>query len=211
MSVAISQLAVSPPLVVPGNGPRVAFPWKVEPARSEWRPFTVSPTRVFSESFASGNVRIDRFIALYAGQGHANNLVRSENRDADEKVWTFDSQREAQLNAQGIVFPVRVSSWVRGTERRLVFTFFIVGGQPVSGAGQAKWDQLRAYLGGGRCISAYVAFSILGSDEVAAAAAVANLLASTESLSRYVCGAAMAEQHQSTERGASSKGRIRQG
>ena len=163
----------------------------------DWKPSIISPTRIFLQRFFSGATRIDRFIALYAGQGHANNLVRSENRDADEKVWTFNSEHDAQLKAQGIVFPVRVSTWVRGSEHRVVWSFYVVAGEPVSGTAHAKWEQLRSFFEGGHCISAYVAFSAQGMEIAPGAAAVADLLDSSEQLSQYLCDTARTGGHRS--------------
>jgi exosortase A len=190
VAMAYARLAASGPLVLPNVGPRVLSPWRIDSTAPDWKPSVVSPARIFLQSFVSGTTRIDRFIALYAEQGHANRLVRSENRDAEEKKWTFNSEHDTALKGHGIVFPVRVSTWFRGSERRVVWSFYVVGGRPVAGAERAIWEEVRTFFEPGRCVSAYVAFSAQGMEDGPASAALASLLASTEPLSQYLCSAA---------------------
>jgi exosortase A len=189
VSAAFSQLTASRSLALPKAGPHVNSPWQSEASTGDWKPMIAAPTRSFLESFTHGQQRVDRFVALYAEVGRANNLVRSENREANEKEWTFNSARSGQLKINNFDVPVRISTWLRGGEKRTVWSFFVVGGNPVATAWRAKLDQLQAHFAARNCISAYVALSTEGMDDNAASIAVAGVLASTEPLSPYLCGA----------------------
>jgi exosortase A len=186
---AIATVLATPhPLFVPETAPRVALPWQEVTSSPDWRPIVATPARSFLRTFSDGTYRIDEFVALYGNQRPDNNLIRSNSRDADERKWSFDSSRSGILAFAGQHVSVRVSSWMRGAEKRVVWSFYDVGGQIVSTIWDAKWEQLRAYVAGSRCIPAYVALSADVTDEPAYAAAAGRLLAATGPLDHYLCG-----------------------
>jgi exosortase A len=210
---AIATVLVTPhPLFVPDMAPRVALPWREVTSTPDWKPIVATPARGFLRTFSNGTYRIDEFVALYGTQRPDNNLIRSNSRDADERKWSFDSSRSGILVFAGRPVTVRVSRWIRGAEKRVVWSFYDVGGQMVSSIWDAKWEQLRAYVAGSKCIPAYVAFSADVTDEPAdAAAAAGQLLAATEPLNLYLCGSTRIQASRSGRITASSMPRRRPG
>jgi exosortase A len=186
--LATVVLSAPEPLPLPQSAPRVSLPWRLSEARSEWTPVLARPSRIFSDAFVLGGERVERYVALYAENGRASNLVRSDNRDADEDTWTFDSQSSGELNSSGQRIPVRVSTWLRGSERRIVWSFYVVGGEPLAGRLQAKMEQLAGALSGRNCLAAYIALSMDIRNGTPQPTAPADLLAATEPLSPYLCG-----------------------
>jgi exosortase A len=181
------------PLFVPEMAPQVALPWREVPSNPDWKPIVAAPTRSFLRSFRNGTYRIDEFVALYGTQQPDNNLVRSNSRDADERKWSFDSSRSEILTFGDQHASVRVSRWIRGAEKRDVWSFYDVRGQMVPNIWNAKWEQLRAYMTGSRCLPAFVALSADVTDEPAYAAAAGRLLAATEPLNYYLCKSTKAQ------------------
>lgn len=191
--VSASLLDTRQALPVPEFAPRVAWPWHEAVAPREWTPVVVKPTRSFLQTFVAGTDQIDRFVALYGAQGRGNNLIRSENHDADERMWTFDSARSGVLSVHGRAIPVRVATWLRGAERRIIWSFYAINAREVSGLWQVKWNQLRANLTTGNCVSAYVALSTKDTDEPTGAREATRILAATEPLASYLCSATKAQ------------------
>lgn len=175
-------------LLVPQSAPRVALPWRKARAAPGWRPVILGPTRSFLDTFVDGPYRIDRFIALNGVQGGGNSVVRADNRAANEQLWSFDSANYGTLSLNGHAVPVRVTTWLKGTEKRIVWTFYVVNGRAVSSLWSAKLNQLYASLTDSKCVPAYVALSTEVADESAGARAAARLLAATEPLGSYLCG-----------------------
>jgi exosortase A len=208
---AATVLEAPRPLFVPQSAPRVALPWREVTSPSDWKPLVARPARSFLRTFSNGTYRIDEFVALYATQRPDNNLIRSNSRDADERKWSFDSSRSGTLAFADRHVSVRVSRWLRGTEKRVVWSFYDVGGRMVSNIWDAKWEQLHAYAAGSRCVPAYVAFSADVTDEPAYAAAAGQLLAATEPLELYLCGSTKSQAPRSVETPANSLLRRRPG
>lgn len=173
---------------VPQAAPVVAPPWRRIASTSDWRPILVQPTRIYFDTFADGGDTIDRFIALYGEEGRGNNLVRSSNRDADEEKWSFNAARNGSLLVDGRAVPARVTTWISGSKKRIVWSFYVVNGRPAGTAWGAKRDQLVGYFTANHCVPAYVALSSQNPDEAAAANAAARLLAASEPLASYLCG-----------------------
>jgi exosortase A len=185
--VAASFLESFHPTVMPERAPSVGPPWRKLQSPPEWRPIMVGSSQSFSESFVDGPHRVDRFIALYSARGRGSNLLRSSNRDADERAWSFDSARHGLLRVDGHLIPVQVSRWVNGTQHRTVWSFYVVGGRFTADALSVKWAQFRAYLTGNACPSAYVALSSVEPEDEESVSAVGALFGSTEPLGPYLC------------------------
>ncbi|HEX4159695.1 MAG TPA: exosortase A [Rhizomicrobium sp.] len=175
------------PLNMPRQAPRVAASWRKLRSASDWQPVVMGPTVQFSEAFAKGPYKIDRFIALYGSQGPRNNLMRSNDRDADERMWTYVVAKGDALTIKGQSIGVRVSTWSQPGQKRMVWSFYIVNGHATSSIWSSKWSQLAAWLTGSQCVPAYVALSMVVSDEVLAKQAVEGLLDATEPLNSYLC------------------------
>ncbi len=167
--------------------PGLAPPWTadVRTARN-WAPLVTGAAQTFQDSWQNGGQRFDRYVAIYGLPGHDGALARSSNRDADDQLWTFDTSRSAVLVVNGARVPVRVSTWYRGPLRRVVWSYFEIGGQAAAGGVRTKLKQLSAYLRRNRCLSAFVAVSATGegaTDEDAAAVLSAN-----QPLTKTLCG-----------------------
>jgi len=176
---------------LPSSPPVVQAFWKRTRAASGWHPVVVSPERAFADSFQNGRVRLDRFIALYSRADANRNLVRSQNRDADERVWTFNSSHVGRIGLGQQSFSVSVSRWLRGQHSRTVWSFFLVDGKPAASGFDAKLNQIRRLFHGSRCASAYVALSIEDVDERVATQSIAKFMQSNEPLTRYLCTPSM--------------------
>ncbi len=186
--VAASYLNAPRSIVMPDHAPLVSLPWHEVRHSGEWRPKRMSAASTFAQSFESGADRVDRYIALYPNRGRGGNLIRSDDRDASERLWNFDSQRSARLTVRGHDLPVSLTTWINGDRRRIVWSFYVVNGFEVSTPWAVKWRQFRAYLTADNCASAYVALSTEISDEAAATIAAERLLAATLPLASYLCG-----------------------
>jgi EpsI family protein len=182
-----AMLAPAPQNVaLPALAPTVAPPWREVPANPDWHPIVVSSARAVSQAFADGPIQIDRFIAIYRGQGR--NVARANDRAADERNWSFSSARNGVLRSRSASIPVHVSTWVSGSKRRVVWSFYLIGGHPARGLWGAKWDTLRAYMTGTKCLSSYVALSEETEDQPASERDASRLLQGTEDLGSYLCG-----------------------
>jgi exosortase A len=181
---AASRLGTPNSLDLPDAAPEVAPPWNEMAASLEWKPRVAKPSRSFLQGFSDGRHYVERFIALYEPNKNSNNLASSNNRDADEGMWSFDSVKREALTVRGREIHVRVSSWLRGPERRTIWSFYVVDGRVAAERWEAKWRQLQAYLTGNKCLSAYVAISVAGATDTISAA---SLLAATAPLDSYLC------------------------
>ncbi len=186
--VAAVLLDASRSLPIPQRAPAVRGDWKKAETQSDWRPMLVGAARSFSDSFVDGSSSVDRFVAVYGTSSRNSSLIRSRNRDADEKAWNFDSAHAGVLFAHGGRIPARVSTWVKGTRRRIVWSFYAIDGRAVTGVWTAELDQLMAYLTSGRCVSAYVAISLEGVDERSGTRTISEFLEASEPLRHYLCG-----------------------
>ncbi len=182
LAATLMPVAHEPSL--PPAPPQVAAPWREIGTSAEWKPIVDNPARSFLQSFTDGSHRVDRFVALYRMNGK---LVSSNNRDANERAWSFDSDRRASIEVNGHLISAHVSTWLRGSEKRLVWSIYVVNGRLAAGSWQAKWDALLARLTGRTCLSAYVALSTVGGDGASATRAVEKLLDTTEPLDSYLC------------------------
>ena len=186
-SIAGSFLNLSHALNVPDAAPRVALPWRTIDAPTAWHPIVVGATRSFLRTFAQGPQKIDFFVALYGKQGGKTNLVHSINRDADEKIWRFSSEGSQAFILQGRIVPVRETTWSDGTDKRIVWSFFVVDGRPASSIWAAKFDELYGFLTNNSCASAYIAISMILHNAQDDKVMAEQIVAASEPLSTYLC------------------------
>jgi exosortase A len=182
---------------VPSQAPRVTPPWRESYSRTDWEPIVAGPVRSYRQTFLRGPDRVDRFVALYAGVGRRSNAARLSNRDANEGSWSFNSARQVVLSDGRRKFPVQETVWLRGGEKRIVWSFYAIDGRFASNMWIAKWDQFHGYLTRTKCLSAYFALSTThNADDTSEVAAAEGLLASSEDLVSYLCGPTTAQAHQ---------------
>jgi exosortase A len=185
--MAVSLLPAPHDLALPSGPPAVKLPWRDVNLSPAWRPLVTNPARAFSQTFDDGTHQVERFVAVFAANGRSENIVRSNDRDADEHSWSFNSANTGELEFSGRPVPVRVSTWLHGSRKRVVWSFYVVNGRPIAGALQAKWEALRSYLTNSPCLPAYIALSTEVNDDKATVKSVGSLLAATQPLARYLC------------------------
>jgi exosortase A len=185
--VAAIFMASSGAAALPDAPPTVSQPWKKVGDDSGWTPIVEKPSRTFSDAFSNGRQTFFRFVALYRAGGPSN-LIRSENRIADEHIWKYDASKAETLRVAGKPIPVIVTTIENGTQRLTVWSFYVVGGKIQTSVLAIKLRQLRDQLLDRQCPSAFVA---VAADDLgrptAANAMVARYLASIQSMPAYLC------------------------
>jgi exosortase A len=172
---------------LPGLAPAVSKPWSEVSDDSNWKPIVTDPSRSFEDAFSNGQEVIYRFVALYR-EGAASNLIRSENRIADERVWKFDSSKPVILHVSGRDIPAVATTIANGAERLTVWSFYVVDGQILTSTLTIKLLELRGRFLGSRCSSAFVAIAAqdLGQSN-AANDRTARYLSAVQPFSAYLC------------------------
>jgi exosortase A len=144
--------------------PQVAPPWRASPGASPWRPIIFAASRTFLGEFTNGGARVTRYVALYRRRLLRDNLVRGENRIADEKRWVLLGSGEAAVTVQGRIWHVATTELGRGIRHLLVWHFYVVDGRVVAGPSMAKLWDARAALFGGAPVSALYAVAATEDD-----------------------------------------------
>jgi exosortase A len=151
--------------------PAVAPPWRpTATADDPWQPILVAPDLARQDTWSADGASVERFIALYAVAGRHNNLVRGQNRIADEKHWVRAEGGQTHTVIGGHEVVLNSAILAQGTRRRLVWYAYIVDGQVTASALAAKLRQARAILTGGGGTSAFLALSADASTDGASAA-----------------------------------------
>jgi exosortase A len=142
--------------------PPVEAPWsEIRSAqRDEWLPVVYGADRVFHDAMTDGDATVYRFVALYVAHGRTNNLIRGENRVANEARWGIATGRSGTIDVSGEAQRVNISEIVSGERRRLVVSFYVVDGVATAGMLSAKLYQLRSLPSPRRQLSAFVAIAI---------------------------------------------------
>lgn len=171
------------PDLTEASAPPVAPPWqKVTDADDSWRPILVAPDREIRDAWVAGGQRVERFVALYAVAGRHNNLVRSQNRIADEKHWVRADAGRVEATIGGRDAVLNSATITQGGQRRLVWYAYVVDGHVTASALDAKLRQARALFVGGRSVSAFVALSADASTDADGAAATLRAFAAAMAL-----------------------------
>jgi EpsI family protein len=196
LACAIAAL-VAPVLALAANGsethtapdapPRVSAPWQEVATQGGWRPVVLSPAHAFQNTYSNGPLHLDRYVAVYDWPVRERRFIRSDNRDADEDVWQFNSAGFTRLRVHGEILPVRLSTWVRGSRTRLVWSFYVVGGRIIATQLGAKWNQLLALVSRRKCAGAYIALSTEGITVAVGNTAVTKFLQANEPIPAYLC------------------------
>ena len=168
--------------------PQVAPPWQAVPGEPEWKPAIEGADRQFLEGFAQPDSgAVIRYVALYRLGAVGNRLTRSENRIADGNHWQLVQRGRAEVTLDGKKVAVASDVITRGGRRRLVWSFFFVDGEVVSGLMKAKLLQARAVLLRQASLAALVAVSASMDDpDYPAQKQLRDFLAASEPLGQYL-------------------------
>lgn len=187
----VLERQTAPEVVVHAEAPPVRAPWTpmAGGGADDWKPVVYGADRTLLDALISGDATVRRFVALYVAHGRVNNLIRSDNRVADERSWRIATARGATLSVSGRDQPVTVSEIVSGGRRRLVVSFYVVDGAVTSGVLATKLHQLRGLLTAGPQVSAFVAIAIDMPDrDRPPLATAAQFLGAMEPLDGYLRG-----------------------
>jgi exosortase A len=148
-------------LIMAAHAPGVAQPWHILPGVvPNWHPVVAGADAQFlDEAEAPGSGVISRFVALYRLRATGNSLTASENRPADDVGWHVVRYGHADVFLGGIRTAVSSAEIVGGPHRRLVWSFYVVGGRISAGIFETKLLQVRALLLEKNPIAAFVAVS----------------------------------------------------
>jgi exosortase A len=139
------------------SSPTVAAPWHRTDRISDWRPVVRGADREYLETFEGPDSAIvTRLVALYRLRATGNRLTSSENRVADDRLWRIARQGRAQVDLAGAKVAVTRSELVRGPDRGLVWSFYVVDGRIAASLLEAKLLQLRAVLHQQQPVGAFV-------------------------------------------------------
>lgn len=134
-------------------------PWHSVQDRTDWQPLTVGADREFVDSFRDDRSEVERYVALYVTHGTHNNVVRGVNRIADGTKWKRVNSGTASVKIGGRDYPVAVTEIRSDAGSRLVWSFYVIDGNVVSGGIRAKLHQAYAELLGRGRVAAFVALS----------------------------------------------------
>lgn len=179
------------PLPLPAAAPAVYPAWRQIFSDSGWQPVVVDPSKTFAASFRSGDDTVYRFVALYDG-ANSSNLLRSENRVADEHAWKFNSNHVERVRIADEDLPVSVTQIGDGINHLTVWSFYDVDGEAKTSTLSIKFGQLRERLFGTRCLSAFVALATPNDNP----SGLARFLTQSQSLRGYLCRETAAERAQ---------------
>jgi exosortase A len=152
-----NSLVPNDPLPESGS-PEVVAPWHVRPdRRADWQPLVGGADREYLETFDRPDAAaVTRYVALYRLRVTGNQLTLSVNRVANDSQWRIARQGRAQLDLAGNKVEVTRTEIIRGPERGLVWSFYVVDGRIAAGLLEAKLLQLRSVLHQYQPIGAFV-------------------------------------------------------
>jgi EpsI family protein len=136
---------------LPKTAPSLSPGWQPVSDDSDWKPVIVAPGRTLSAAYSDGHQTVYSFIALYPPRG--GNLMRSNNRIAEESVWKFNSSAKEKLTVDGHAVQADVTTITSGTRRLKVWSFYVIGGDIKTGVLSVKLSQIESYLSSKGCAS----------------------------------------------------------
>jgi EpsI family protein len=114
-----------------------------------WEPEFRSPYFLTHEALESaGGQQVDLFIARYLSQRPGSKVVSNHNRFSPD--WQVTASRPHQVMVGGQARAVLETTIARGSERRLVWQWYMVGGEPVHDRFRAKLLEIPAMVRGRR-------------------------------------------------------------
>jgi EpsI family protein len=173
---------------LPKDPPAISLAWRPIADNSGWKPILTAPSRMFSGAYSDGRDTVYSFMALYPGRGRTNNLVRSNNRIADEADWKLNATSKRVLRVEGRDVPVDETTVSGGISKLTVWSFYVVGGRVETSVWAVKLSQLEDYFSGGNCTSAFVAIAASGvGDQPADPKLAMHYLTAMQPLYDYLC------------------------
>lgn len=171
-------------LAEPGAGPS----WHVtSPAAPPWRPVIVDPARSFLTTYAADGAKVTRYIALYRRRMLHDNLVRGDNRIADEDRWQRLHSGQVSATIGGERVQIAATELGNDFHRLLVWHFYVVAGRIAADSTAAKLKEAEATLRGGGRLEAFYAVAASEDDPSHPAAQVlTRFLADMEAPSAYL-------------------------
>jgi exosortase A len=159
---AVGLNALYPPFPFLGvNAPLVMPPWHILSGETPiWRPSVSGADREFLDEVQEpGSGVVIRYVALYRLQAIGNSLTTTENRLVDNVRWHTAEYGSTELTIDGKKTVITTAEIVSGQKRRLVWSFYVVGGNIAAGLVETKLLQARAVLFEREPVAALVAIS----------------------------------------------------
>jgi exosortase A len=182
--------ALYPPAPLPqAHAPLAAPPWHIiADANPSWRPAVSGADREFLDEFQEpGSGIVIRYVALYRLRAIGNSLTTTENRLADNIRWHITEWGRTKVSLHGKRTTVATAEIVSGQRRRLVWSFYVVGGRITTGLIETKLLQARAVLLEREPVAAFVAISASMGDPIdPAEAQLTRFLAASEPFPEYI-------------------------
>jgi exosortase A len=154
--------ALYPPgSLLQARAPLVTPPWQIlSKENPSWRPAVSGANREFLDEFQEpGSGIVIRYVALYRLRAIGNSLTTTENRLVDNLQWRIAEWGRTEVPLHGKRIAVTTAEIVSGQRRRLVWSFYVVGGRITAGLIEAKLLKARAVLFEREPVAAFVAIS----------------------------------------------------
>lgn len=175
--------------------PSVAAPWhSIRYSSLPWKPVIVNANKAFFTAYSDGTRDVLFYMALYNRSGADSNLVRAQNRLADEDHWHIAAMKGAQVFLDDKPERVGVVEFQEGDHQLVVWYFYIVDGRIVPSALEAKYYQIRNSIFGGNRVAAFVAVAVERRAESSPTKVLQDFLSAVGPLPDYVKNIA-AERH----------------
>jgi exosortase A len=139
--------------------PRIAAPWKPISAAGDWRPTAANPDAELWQRYRGSNGTVDLYVGYYCAQRQGAEIVSQEHRLSGAAHWLVQAQGRDRLHAGRNGLPVHVTEVRFAGQRRLVMTWYWVGGRFSADPLAAKVLQAKAALLGGPAAAAVVVVS----------------------------------------------------
>lgn len=138
--------------------PVVKAPWHAVPAFAHtWAP-QLRPSSEVSQSYISGNTRVDLYLAVYS-RGERAELVRGYNRLSDPKMWSESVSGYRRLVIDGQSVNARWDVIQSGAGSRLVWTWYCVEAMCTGSPMEVKYLEAKARVLGRPATAAVISLS----------------------------------------------------
>jgi len=182
--------SLHPPAPLPqAHAPLVAPPWHIiSDANPGWRPAVSGADREFLDELQEpGSGAVTRYVALYRLRAIGNSLTTTENRLVDSVRWHIAEWGRTEVSLHGKRTAVTTAEIVSGQRRRLIWSFYVVGGRITTRLIEAKLLQASAVLLEREPVAAFVAISASMGDPVdPAERQLTRFLAASEPFPEYI-------------------------
>ena len=139
--------------------PRIAAPWRRVSAAGDWRPAAANPDAELWQGYRGSNGTVDLYVGYYCAQRQGAEIVSQAHRLSGAGHWLVQAQGRDRLHAGRSELPVHLTEVRFAGQRRLVMTWYWVGGRFSADPLTAKLLQAKAALLGGPAAAAVVVVS----------------------------------------------------